>query len=1143
MNDISTNFISKQRIQAMLSLVLSTCVLLATAQDINGKTNHHAALPHQLSSANTVVFDSSDLEVEESSLAQWANNVGSSDATSNNLNVGLVDTTNTVNSPNVVANGSPKAHDQWDPAPFSDLSTYSSPAVTFALWINDLPGVAPSQPVSITATMVAPNGGAATNYAKCDEPTLSAATATIAKLPINEVNQSSVRITVQPQNNCQQPGQSQVYITITTAGVTAPLAQIYFVTTSGNPLNIGTAIGANDIASQGMVEDKWDPKHLTDGTETDLFSVNSGIKDIVFYLHIPEDRAQSSANPLVLGNEDGVTLPGTPEDRMLAHCTAKGIVKACSAKIAPVNPTPAPDGGIWENQASVNAGLDFSLHVDYGCATNGFVDLLIEIPLRSGFAPISFAWRKACERSPGLNIATSYESALADSPDVAHSGTIRPEWDSRNTSIQDVDGEGDKILKERIFYFWVNPTGTNVKAADFKSTNYTSTPHPQKGATNLVCKPKPQWEIASNFNTATATCTGNNKCIWKAVANIANNAPSDPLQPGAAPLRARFSYSECDGQGAVLLSFEITFGEFDLVRVGWYKFVGTPPGLTLSCLNGCPSSGAPSNGSSTGAMPIIVNGQVNSVWKTTNGPTLGNRILQSSWSLSADETISDYDFSISSITATPSSEQCSLLYGGDIGQYFDRKGNWINNPTLVPGKVMSFDMVYYCLPGNSHKDTFTVIMKFTQYKSVKLLFTKLSTYSNQVMIGTGITLTKKEDVNAEGTPAQKWKTPESACLSHDLNTYKTGCTLDTRGEQKRTFYIDYISDDSSEGSAIIPAPSSSLDPSQQFPGVHESFFFSYNTSDMFGCSPYWDVSQKGAIKNRFDFVKQKQAVIKSNGEPFVLTIHYNCSHSLSRCLKPGACAALFTGFIPVNSMGCNTAKPKDLAPCAYPIFRWIKTVAPIAPIFDQLNLGWDAGVQGGNVTWTIPDSGDGADDYGNQNIKTYNITVQNNDNHEKKSWILSVNNASGYLGKSTEKLFFPITNLTGSNYHLWFNVTNQAGLSTVDDRQITPGAPPPSSNGLPPGTIALIAFSVGIACVVLACLMYHNCIKSGANSKEDPLLKSVQSSSSVTRVPASLQPEEDPYMIAPSAGSEYIAPQGSKLDDADNMLQSLLAAE
>jgi hypothetical protein len=490
------------------------------------------------------------------------------------LNVGLVDPSGTVSSPNVVADGSPKAPSQWDPVPFSTLSTYSSPKVTFALWINDLPDAKTSYPINVHTTFTAPLGGDNTNFANCvSPPKVDVSSGTIEKLTNPTVNASALRITFDPQQGCTQPGQSQVYFTITTPGQTDPLAQLWFVTTTGNPLNIGMSLGSSEITTQGVVSDNWNPIHLKDGNESELYSVNSGVKDIVFYLHIPAARAQTGTNPLVLGNADGVTLKGSEDTRQSVSCTAKGIAKACQANVRPIKPTPAPNGGVWESQRTIDAGFDFSLHIDYVCETNGFVDLLVEIPLESGFAPVSFAWRKACERSPGLAIATNVAAVLAD-PDVAQDGLIRPRWDARNTTVVDRDGDAnDKVLTQREFYFWVNPAGTNVKAAVFKSTNYTSNPHPSHGATNLICKPKPKWEIAKNFEPSTSTCSNGNVCEWKPLTTVVNDAPSEPIQPNTAPLRAVFDYSHCSGQGTVLLSFEMTFGEFDLIRGPWFVVV------------------------------------------------------------------------------------------------------------------------------------------------------------------------------------------------------------------------------------------------------------------------------------------------------------------------------------------------------------------------------------------------------------------------------------------------------------------------------------------------------------------------------------------------------------------------------------------
>lgn len=250
----------------------------------------------------------------------------------------------------------------------------------------------------------------------------------------------------------------------------------------------------------------------------------------------------------------------------------------------------------------------------------------------------------------------------------------------------------------------------------------------------------------------------------------------------------------------------------------------------------------------------------------------------------------------------------------------------------------------------------------------------------------------------------------------------------------------------------------------------------------------------------------------------------------------GACASLFTGFVPIDSMGCDSAHPASNEPCAYPMFRWIKTVAPVAPYSDGLNLGWSSYTNGGNITWNVPDSGDGADDVENQRIRTYNFTLLNEVNKYKVTHVLYVNH-SKYLQTVGKQLQFSVNNLTtGVNYHLWLNVTNEAGLSTEVDRIVSPGSPSGGGGGLAPGITALIAIVVGIIFVVGACCMYHSCIKGNEKNAPEPLLSGVQSSQSTTQ--QRQLPEEDPYNTAPAQQSSYSAPMDS---DADNMLKNLLA--
>ena len=650
-----------------------------------------------------------------------------------------------------------------------------------------------------------------------------------------------------------------------------------------------------------------------------------------------------------------------------------------------------------------------------------FFKTLADIPLESGFAPISFAWRKACQRSPGLAIATNVDAVL-HTPDVASDGTIKPAWDINNvTKVDTAHKLAKSYVKQREFYFWVNPKVTNVEAAVFKRTNYTSTMHPNRGATSLVCQPTPMWQIASNYDPKTTQCTGEqNECNWKNLpaAKVANNAPVDPLQPGSAPIRVVFSYDECAGQGAVLLTFEITFGAFDLVRVGWYKYVGAPPGLTLSCVSGCPPS---KNGSSDAPQPMIVNGVTQGVWGKTGGALLENRIIQSSWLLSADGDISDYDFQITQIEPHITSGNCAVQWIGELAKHFNKNGGqWIGELDFKPKTEVVVNLFYLCSPGSS-STTERMTFSFQNFAPVQIEFTKNAQYSKHISVGSGNSgPTDEEDVNSQGTIGPKWKSPETACLLKDGNPDReSGCVEDPRGTLSRDFYVSYR-DDASEKQAIVPAPTKDGSAAKQYPGVHSTHFFSYNSSDMFGCNPFWDVEQKGKITNKADFIKQGKAILSIGGEPLKVTINYNCSIESSRCSKPGACAALFTGFIPVNANACGSDGP-GIAPCMSPSFKWIKTVAPIQPT--DADVQWIHGPiqpNGGNVTWTVPNSGDGEDLVFNQRIKNYNITVVDINSKERREYILPARKGNLYAAPINKKLLFSLWNMTGESYHVRF---------------------------------------------------------------------------------------------------------------------------
>ena len=249
------------------------------------------------------------------------------------LNVGVVTPSGDLTSANVMQKGTSTSHDSWDPAPFSDLSTWDSPEVTFGVWIADVGGTPQDATLSVKATVSAP-GGDNTNYAKCNEPSVSPESDTIHMItPPGDVNKSAVRVRINPNpggNNCAQPGQTEIYVTFTVTTSDGkswdPIPGLYFVYTYGNPLDISSGpTTPADIASQGSPFPKWTPKNPEGET------VGSHIDTMTVYLQVPEGRSQSGNNKLVLGGEQGVHLVGISIDRAKVKCTAGDITKACQA--------------------------------------------------------------------------------------------------------------------------------------------------------------------------------------------------------------------------------------------------------------------------------------------------------------------------------------------------------------------------------------------------------------------------------------------------------------------------------------------------------------------------------------------------------------------------------------------------------------------------------------------------------------------------------------------------------------------------------------------------------------------------------------------------------------------------------------------
>lgn len=1052
------------------------------------------------------------------------------------LNVGIVTPDGDVTSANVMQKGTSTSHDSWDPAPFDTLSTWDSPAVTFGVWIANVGGAPKDATLKVTATTKAPGGGD-TNYAQCDEPNVSQASNTIHMITqTGSVNATAVRVVVNPNLNgasCKQPGQTEVYVTfkVTTSDGKqwAELPAQYFVYTYGNPLDISTTAAGDtkDIASQGTTTANWSPG------SSDPHTVGSHVNTMTVYLQVPASRGQKGNNPLVLGGENGVHLVGTGIDRAKVKCTAGDIGKACSAIVQETS-VPNTDG-TWESQDVVVAGNVFSLTIAYGCQTNGYVNLEVEIPLSSGFAPVSFGWRKACAKTPGLQVATTFD-AVVGSPDVAGDGTARLGWGQELTNMSHVDGYSTSSFS---LYFFVQ-NKANVKAAQFSSAILNSSKYPAKGAADLTCQPTVSWFKCMNFQQPKSGCT-----TWSAMTNVSpqTHVPSQPLGVMQAPIRATFDYSVCAGNGAVRIKYDLLFGQFDRLTLNWFKYNGHAPGLDIMCENGCPSASDKT---------MVTNGAAQGQWASEDGPKMSRTLLQSSWSLNANAAVSDYSYSIVDVVVTGSNKGCTLKHSGDLEKYFPGPSHSFVGPlSFAPGSHFSWNIVYFC----SNKDTkssfdkVTIDFKFANdlFHPITITFTKEWYYQNYLNIGTSTeSPTTRDDVSTKGSPVKGWDFPDSESgrwkycgLKKDQTLDPNHCAYDIRGKLRRSFFITNEGD---WGDITIPAPTSTSDSSSQYPGLHTTHFFNYNSSNMYHCHPWWDINQKRngmtIIKDRSDFIKQGKAVIGAD-DAVNLTIVYNCSSALTKCEGTGKCAAMFTGYIPITSKHCDVDNPNQEVACSPPLFRWVKTVAPVAPL--STDMDFTSGKNSINVTWNVPASGAGADKYQRQLIKEYKLSVQYADNDTVvKTFVLPVDEAHPQFFKvAGELISLNIKGLSAGYYDIVLNITNTANLFSSQTLDANTDIAPNNGGSQPLWKTAVIASVVGICLIVAACGMYHCCIKSSSNSKDE--LKESLMSNSVSG--AGNNKMASPVAAAPNSPNFFPPAELSKTADeaaADDAMARLM---
>merc|ERR1711871_988680 len=366
-----------------------------------------------------------------------------------------------------------------------------------------------------------------------------------------------------------------------------------------------------------------------------------------------------------------------------------------------------------------------------------------------------------------------------------------------------------------------------------------------------------------------------------------------------------------------------------------------------------------------------------------------------------------------------------------------------------------------------------------------LSFNKGTQFSHQVQIGTR---PGGEDINSEGTPIGGWTFDAAGDCYPKV---QSDCQRRGRGDTTDSFWISWTG---STGYGVIPAPQPGDE--QQIEGVHNNYFFNYNTSVMHGCQPYWDISQEGLVTDRAAFMKRGYAMIgippgENQALPSVkITVNYNCSDAATSCFGAD-CYTLFTGGLPLNATNCGPSSA-TASECATPMFRWIKTLLPVPPqavSFVSEGANATEGVVGGvNLVWEVPQSGEGEWSNEDQKISRYFLQVQDANTYKfVKTYNLTVTPGSALSGPLGSKVFFLVDGLVDKEWYTFIitPTNNDSIVGESNQQQFQAGANSKSGNSGGPTTttIIIIAAGAGVGLIVLGCLVYHCCISSGKKAE------------------------------------------------------------
>ena len=814
----------------------------------------------------------------------------------------------------VMAQGLVKDFKKWESV--NTFSTYASDGNaspsgagnTFKAWVSDK---AKGNGGTITFTASA---DPANNNAQCDPaPLLGLDGAAPTKYPAqtNFAKGESGAHTLTVLPFCAVGGQSLIVVTITYPDKST--GSFAYVHTAGVPVMIGTTPGANDVVDVGA---KVAPRWRVGTAIASLNTTGAYTESSTFYVTVPKDRAGHVSYQV-----DTVPLED-PDKRIASTCkstTGQTNDNACSHSIKG-DYVDANTKYLYPLEEDGHKSLPFT--VTYGCEVNGLVQLDLTLSFLGGYEPIRFTWIKECAFLPGLSIASKLQAAV-NVGDIARQGDVVQSWSWKNDTYHLDPAEGPSSQLRSFFFYLLQQGDTKVISTMTSITTKSSRPAIcGTGVENLDV------ETCTNFNAATGACGA-----W-------GDLPGDPtLRSNRAPIRINADYSKiCPGNvnGETTFHVEIRFDKYLVVRFGWTKAMGFAPGLSVSCVEGCPS---PPPG------PILTDGSVNPSWGQNSkinflSSTISSKFLFTTektepiaYEIVLGEAVPTFANTYSCVLDVDEKVRGTKLQGKGQGKFYWTFFYWCRNTQSIINVEAS------------------VKLNLAPYKGVTYFFNKKIDFLAGFNVGTGMVSPYIDNVNSQGTPNQQGGWGRDVTVRNEMIK-----SLDQRDSLGKDFYVSFV--DEASKLAVIPKPT---DPNDPFLGL-----FTTNVSNITGCSPTVTTPSHPNYQD-------EGAKLKGTGETMHIQLRYNCDQSTATCAGT-ECYVKFTGQIPVRYGEVGTNDTSDKATVLFRWMKWLNAEPPfrVSSVFTDGHLSKKA-----KLRWRVPLSGMGVDQQGNQQIAAYLVNFTN----------------------------------------------------------------------------------------------------------------------------------------------------------------------